>query len=132
MNEQERLRAYHQDEELRSEAWALVSEGLTMLAQSRPSGDDSVYDYWPNGLACITTLYDSGYSDGIREMPEYFLQHLDESCGQVFAMKVEKMLVKLGFTIVVPSINTTWEDTYEQDQVDDLKARGFTVKFDDV
>ncbi len=86
--------------------WSCISQGLVNLAIDRPTGDDSVFDYWPGALEAITVLYDN-YADGgpgvhIQEHPVSFLY---EALPSDIAMNIEAAMLASGFVLDINEDN---------------------------
>lgn len=107
------------------EAWGAIKPALYRLSQDQPSGDDAVFDYWPNALQTITLLYEVGVMQEFKwasqidlatrqeryVLPSYYLHHVEESCGHDVARMVAQAFIKLGWFI------GTYPDTIGTDSV---------------
>jgi hypothetical protein len=92
---EEMQQRYVAEQNARDAAWPVIQSALRCLAERRPSGDDSVYDYWPNALEAISALYAATFCDGINEIEDYLIQHLDESCGSEITQAYLEALAEL-------------------------------------
>ena len=78
--------------------------GLAQLANIRPSGDDEVFDYYPNALDCLLQVYRewSEHMEGTQsqyKMGWYSFQHLAEECSESVVTDIHAALAWLGITL---------------------------------
>ena len=94
---------YDYDKRFLDRLWSLISRSLILLAIDQPSGDDSVYDYWPNAYEMVQKLY-AIYQEPIPNqskavVEDYFIHHFKESCG-ILSDELEEILYILNIRVL--------------------------------
>ena len=87
---------------LHDEAWEVIRDSLRELAEHRPSGDDSTFDYWPNALIAVQELYGMFVEqESPLEIRDYLIHHLNESCGDEIAQRAIRVLRKAKAVVLI-------------------------------
>lgn len=90
------------EKDLHNEAWSIISEALYRLSTDRPTGDDSVFDYWPNALIAVQEVYGMFIeAETPLEIRDYFLHHFEESCGRDLTQRLIRLLSEVEATVLV-------------------------------
>lgn len=102
---------YHY-EVVKDRLWQGVSTGLAILATSKPSGDDAVFDYWPNALEGLSLMYQAWTEEGSGRIEWYVVQHMEESLPMDVVSQCKRALAYAGWTLVLPEEDAETREMY--------------------
>ncbi len=112
MNKLKDPQALELTDDQETQCWEFMQKCLLKLAEERPAGDDTVYDYWRAGLGVVGLVHSmfSGDYDLSEVIESYAVSHMDDATG--LGSEFVELLNEFGITVEYPDQETRDECVY--------------------